>query len=323
MGILDVDDADTIEGQGEALDKVHRFIKNIQESVEMEGGFIFSLFKSGRAESEEDPVFTSELEVDGSAGELANEIVNAAMEDAGEYYKGNQKYVVRAENVKARCLFTLYVKPGEEDEDMEDVEDLPNKKGLLSQLMRHQEKIMKVAVGTVGKITDQLMKSNREKDDRIRELEAGQVNTIKLTEELISGRHARDLELRKVANKEKRSEEVVGMLMQSAPMVLGMIANSQAGNGAPPPAQMGEPNQFVPQQSSHIEPMVEALLGSFTTEQFEEIAKSGVFAPQQIMALVEIAKAVKAKQDAVEAAARAAAQASANATGNAVANGPV
>lgn len=320
MGILDVEDADTIEGEGEALDKVHRFIKNIQESVEMEGGFVFSLFKHGRESSEEDPVFTSELEADGNASELAREIVSAAMEDVGEYFKGTHKYVVRADNVRARCLFSLKVTPGEEDEDMDDIEEMPNKKGLLSQMMRHQEKIMKVAVGTVGKITDQLMKNNREKDDRIKELEANQFQTIKLAEELVSGKHSRDLELRKIENREKRMSELAGVVMQGAPMVLSMIAENKAEKAQATP-QMSAPLPASPSpspQPSRVESMVEGLMESLTQEQFQEIATSGMFSPQQIMVLVEIAKSVKVKQDAQDSAAAAAA-----AVANAVAKGGV
>lgn len=310
MGLLDIEDAETVEGQGEALDKVHRFIKNIQESVEMEGGFVFSLIQHGRASDEEDPVFTSELEVTGNARELAQEIIDAAIEDVSEFFKGTHKYVVRADNVRARCLFSLKVNPKEEDEDMDDIEELPNKKGLLSQLMRHQEKIMKVAVGSVKSVIDMQARSIKERDSRISELEGRQIDTIKMTEDLMSGRHARDLEMRKLETKEKRMGEIAGVVMQGAPVLLSMIANSQAKTGADgnaPPAQMGPSPQ-----SSPIESMVEALIGDLTPEQFAKIYESGVFSPMQIVTLVEIAKSVQAKQQAAEAAAASAANAVAN-----------
>lgn len=297
MGMLDIDDAETVEGQGEALDKVIRFIKNILESVEIEDDeFTFNLYQHGRGSEEEDPVFSSTIEKNGSVTELADEIMEAALEDVAEYYKGTHKYVVRADNVRARCMFSLKVNP-KEDEDMDDIEETPSKKGLMSQLMRHQEKVIKMAVGSVKSVMDMQAKAIREKDERITNLESRQFEAIRLTEELVSGKHARDIELRRIEKKEKRTDEITGMVLQGAPMLLQMISGS--GKEASPAAQMQPPPG-----TSRIEMLVEGLIGSLTPEQFSKIGQAGIFEPEQIMALVEVAKEVQAKEQAREVAAR-------------------
>lgn len=307
MSLLDIDDAETVEGQGEAKDKVLRFIKNIIETVESEEDeFTFNLYKHGRGGEGDDPVFSSEIPCKGGdIGELTDDIIEAAIEDASEFYKGSHKYVVKADNVRARCVFTLKVNP-KDDEDIDDIEEAPSKKGLMSQLMRHQEKIIKVAMGSVQRVIDTQARALRDKDERINTLESKQVETIRMTEELVSGKHARDIELRRIEKKEKRMDEVLGMAVQGAPMLLQMVAASGQKSS---PAEEPPPPEMNSAKESPLENLVDSIIGSFTLEQFQNIAKSGLFQPEQVMMLMELAKYVNAKEEAKDKARAAAAEA--------------
>ena len=305
MGIMDIEDTQAIEGEGEAQEKIERFILNILESVELEGEYIFGLFQHGRGGEEDDPVFSSECE--GSkkqevriarAKELSEEITEAAIEDVSNFLKGTHKYVVKCDNVRARCVFTLKVNQTEDD-DMDDIEETPNKKGLLSQLMRHQEKIMKVAVGSVKNVIDMQSKAIRDKDDRIKALEDKQIETIRITEDLVSGQHARNMEIRKLEKKEKRMDEIAGVVMQGAPMLLQMVANS-ASKKEEGSSETREPQQAQSHQTSDspIEAVAEMLMGTFTTEQLSKIQASGLFAPEQLLMIIKLAQAIDAKNQA-------------------------
>lgn len=307
MGMLDFDDTQSIEGEGEAKEKVEHFILNILESVEMEiNEYVFSVYKHGRGGEEDDPVYSVEYErTEGkrevlikASQELADELVSQAMEDVESYSHGNQKYVVRCEDVKARCVFTLKVNPAD-DEDLDDIEETPNKKGLLSMFMRHQEKIMKVAVGSVKTVLDMQQKTIKDKDETIKRMEERQIETIKLTEDLMSGAHARNIELRKIENKEKRMNEIAGMVLQGAPLLLQMVASSGNKGGGEPPQQppVASAASDAPQPNgSAVENIVDSLLATFTEEQLMEIQKSGIFSPQQLMLLIQLAKESEAKK---------------------------
>jgi hypothetical protein len=322
MGMLDFEDTQAIEGESEAKEKVEHFILNILESFEMDlSEYIFSLYQHGRGGEEDDPVHSVEHERESNkhedlvkaSQELAEEFVDAASEDVSNFLKGKHKYVVRCENVKARCVFTLVVNQTEDD-DMDDIEESPNKKGLLSMFMRHQEKIMKVAVGSVKNVIDMQHKTIKDKDERIKALETGQIETIRLTEELVSGKHMRDLELRKIDNKEKRMNEIAGMVIQGAPMLLQMVAES----GKKAAASTNEEGVQVTEQpvtqsvraepaGSEIESLVSTLLHSFTEEQLLKIQSSGLFSPEQLLTLIQLAREVEAKKKAAASAAGASA----------------
>jgi hypothetical protein len=311
MGIMDIEDVQSIEGEDEASEKVERFVLNILESVEMDGSdYTFNLFQHGRGGEEDDPVFSTEFKrkrkdrdfLVKSAQELAQEIVGEATSDVENFLKGKHKYVVRCQDVNARCVFTLTVNETE-DEDMDDIEETPNKKGLLSQLMRHQEKVMKLAVGATKNVIDMQNRTIREAQERVKQLEERQVENIRLTEELVSGAHARNIEIRRIEKKEKRMDEIAGMVMQGAPMLLQMVAASgvKAGGGEAQAVETGQAAQQTPARAptgSRIEQLVEVLLGTFTQEQMMKMQASGLFAPEQLMTLIEIAREIDAKNKA-------------------------
>lgn len=129
----------------------------------------------------------------------------------------------------------------------------------------------------------------REKDQRIKMLESAQINNLKAFEELISGRHARDIELRRMENAERRKDQVAGVLMQSAPILVGKVLGGGAGA-----AQMAQ----GPGGRTQLELMLEGFLGSISQEQFGKLMELGIFEPHQTMTLMEIIRFVMDRQEA-------------------------
>lgn len=284
-------DTQTIEGAEEATQKVLKFVKAVVANPEMEGTIEFELLQHGAGQEEDDAVWSAEYAPGDEVNQLVKEVVEAAVEDASGYPNGVLKYVFKAVGVKARVIFSLKVN-STEDEDIEDIDDLPNKRGLISQLMRHQEKIMRIAVGSTQKVIKTLETQNQKKDERIDQLESNQINTIKMIEDLVSGRHVRDLELRKLEREEKHKDQAIGMLMTAMPM----LANKLMGGAQGAANVQGSGGPIA--GASPIETMVEGLMSSMTSEQFNNLVKSGLFSPDQMMLLAEIARTIQAKQDA-------------------------
>lgn len=111
--------------------------------------------------------------------------------------------------------------------DFDDTDPLPGLVKELALLLKEQrqEKTeilrlvvdpMNAALGLFREITQHAM-------DRVKEMEARELDTMALFEELSSSRHARDLETQAHAATQKRRDEIMGMLRARLPSVLDGI----------------------------------------------------------------------------------------------------
>lgn len=193
---------------------------------------------------------------DGSIEELVKEIVDEAEEDAVQHARGKVKYAVRIKELGLREIFTLNIPAIDDDEDdYEDLDELPNRRGLIQQQMRHNEVILKEAV-SVGK-SDRSMLYNM-----IRDLQAENALLKRqwfegqaIIENLRNMQFARDLEIEKLRKSEQRKDQVAGMLLQTGPV----LAANLLGGGA------GQAKQTSNEQLGNrtpLEAMVEALISS-------------------------------------------------------------
>lgn len=282
MGV-EIENGSIIEGIREAEEKVRTFLSKYKNSLENEGALVIELYQA--SVGGEEVVETFEYEQGESLEKLVEEVVEAAVEDAdGLVTGGKVKYTVKIEGLRGRVTFSLKVVAGE-DEDLEDVEDLPNKKGLITQQMRHNEKLMKTSMGIMEKFGNILQKTIHDKDSRINALESVHLEGVKLFAELTQQKHVQDMEFRKLEADERRKEQVVGTLMQGAPMLMHMIA-SKVG-GAPVPQMQQGP--------SPLEQMLTGFMNSVTPEQIQALIASGVFRQEQLMSLLEMARAIDEK----------------------------
>ena len=288
----ETEDALAVEGVDDAAQAVAKFLTTLRKSTEADGDITLVLSQTGKGLKEvvhEMPLdFRTEIE------EQVTELVDHAVEDCLGMRAKSMRYVVTAKDeddapLKGRAAFTLKCPDTSDEDDLEDIEDLPNRKGLMGMLMRHQQSVMKMAVGGSKHTHELLMSMVREKDQRIKILENAQVNNLKAFEELISGRHARDIELRRMENAERRKDQVASVLMQSAPILVGKVLGGGAGA-----AEMAQ----APGGRTQLELMLEGFLGSISQEQFGKLMELGIFEPHQTMTLMEIIRFVMDRQEA-------------------------
>lgn len=297
----DFDAAVSCEGQEEAKTRLRDWLKVIAKSIEIEGDVPLELWNVGHGA--EDAIYTTEWDITEPVDDIIEEIMNEAENDAMSVGRGQVRFKVIVEGRKkmGRAAFTLRI-PNNNDidtDDIEDIEELATRKGLMTQLMRHQEKTMKVGLGATDKVLTHLNRLLEAAHARIRELEGGFLNNAKTYEELLSGKHARDLELRKLDNDERRKEQVVGVLLQGMPILINkMLMGKSPATTAPPPGAVPEPGKPFDEAVSPLEQMIESFLQTFTATQLQDIMAKNVFTPEQLMLFMEIAKTIQARQEA-------------------------
>jgi hypothetical protein len=289
----DVENATTVEGIEEAYSKIEIFLRKVKKSPENEGQMDVVLSQTSsrkNKDQEDDPVETFELDMQTDIDALASEIVDCAVEDIEGLRAKNMKYNVKAAGLQLRCTFTLKCDDGEE-EDMDDVDDMPNRKGLLALLMRHTQGQHKLSIGTSKHMIDQLMEENKRKDETILTLQRQAMENIKAYEELVSGRHVRDMEMKKMENKDRRMDQLAGTVLTGFPLIVSKFLGGGAGAGA---------MQAVPGARTPMEAMLEGFIKTLDKEQFTALMSTGVLRPDQIAGLVEIVKFVMEREEAEE-----------------------
>lgn len=308
--MMDADDAISVEGVDDAKGILRSWLKQTKTSSEIEGDVELELCNVG---SGAECIYSTDWDIAEPLEDIIDELMEHAVEDAMSVGRGKVRFKVVVAGMKkaGRAAFTLMVPDnGDLDsDDIEDIEEAATRKGLMTQLMRHQEKVMKVGLGGSAKAQETLSKQLDAANKRIADLEARYMENVKTYEELLSGKHMRDLELRKLDNTERRNEQVAGILMQSIPLLLNKFMTGkqipQVPAGLPAGAPGGPPQKPFSEPVTVIENMLEGFLQSFTPEQLQRIMSSGIFTPPQMMTFVEIAKAVQERMEAREAAAKA------------------
>lgn len=278
---IDAENGTIIEGIGEASQKVKAFLAKYKDSTENEGTLVVELYQA--AVGQEEIVETFEYEQGESLDKLVDEILEAATEDAdGLVTGGKVKYTVKVEGLRGRVAFSLKIVAGD-DEDIEDVEDLPNKKGLITQQMRHNEKLMKTSMGIMEKFGNILQKALHDKDQRIADLEKVHLDGIRVFSEVSQAKHVQDMEFRKLEREEGRKDQAIGILAQGAPMLMSMVASKMGGG----PIQQGP---------TPLEAALTNFMNSIRGEQIQALIASGIFEQGQLMSLLEMAKVVESQQ---------------------------
>lgn len=280
-----VGDALQFQGVDAARVKISEFLTKVSVSLETEGEMQVTL--SQAAKHGEQAVYESVYSFDEVMTEFVEELVDACMKDAEDIGRGKIKYSLTVKGVKGRVTFALVI-PEQEGEDEDDLDEVPNKRGLISQQMRHNEQFMKITVGFAKDNQAMLRAELKDARARIAFLERGHVETIKQYEELISMRHVRDLEFKKLENGERRKDQVGHILMQLAPVV----ASKFMGGGAKAAVEMGA--------KTPLECMLEGFLSTFDQAQLGKLAHAGILSPIQMAGFMEIVGYILERQAAEE-----------------------
>jgi hypothetical protein len=275
----DVEDAIHVDGVSEATQKMRAYVKKIQGNLEVDGNLAIVVSQQWR-DGRKVAIGQVDFSHDRSLEEIVQEIVDGAVEDCMELRAKSMKYHVAAEGMKGHAQFTLKC-PQYDDEDDGDLED-PSKKGLLMMTMRHQETTFKLAIQDRSDVMTVLKDENRELRERCRLLEERSIENMKAYEDLISGKHARDLEMKRLDNSEQRKDMALSTVLQGMPILIGKLVGG--------PEAAAKMATQIPGGRTQLELLVEGFLKTLDGPQFGKIVESGLFSPVQVAGLVEIAK---------------------------------
>lgn len=291
MTVSNVEDAIQFQGLTEAKAKVLEFLTKVAESLETEGELKVTL--SQAAKHGEQAVYETVYSFDESMDEFIDELMDATTKDAEDIGRGKIKYTIQVKGVKGRATFAIVI-PEREGEDEDDLDEVPNKRGLIGQQMRHNESLMKITVGFAKDNQQRLAQENKELRAEITAMKRTHVEALKQYEELISMRHVRDIEFKKLENGERRKDQVGHILMQLAPVVAAKFL----GGGAKAAVEMGA--------KTPLEVMLEGFLSTFDQQQLGKLANAGILSPIQMAGFMEIVGYILERQAAEEAARKAA-----------------
>lgn len=204
---------------------------------------------------------------------LTSEIEMACYDDA-EGIGGVQKYVIiphYGEKLEAAGRFILRVAAGDDTEDGGEIDSEPaTKNGLVSQLMRHNEALMRTAVASTGQIIQLQNRVIARQQEHIETMMGKHFDTTVELEGLVSQRHERDLATKRAAFKIEQTKEIVGKVTQLLPVVVNKIAGKKV----------------MPEKVTPKDVMIRELMGSLTTEQMNTVASA--LKPEQMILLSEI-----------------------------------
>jgi hypothetical protein len=265
----EIADADFVAGVEEAQEKVTRFIDKLGEA-EVEGDVTIILKQLGVGES------AVIIDVTFTPGEdpvaVADSLVDAAREE-GDVLGGVRKFEITVAGHKGRCVFSLQFKEKDDDE----IDEAPNGKGLVSQQMRHNEKLVKLVIGLTAETSKTSRQQLHEANERVKNLEKVHLEGIKTYAEILDAKQLRDLEMTKLLKSEERKDQVGGMLMQSIPAIANKFLGGKVVSGP-----------------TALENMLEGFFRTFTPEQLQETVQTGnlKMRPEQMMGLMEMLKSI-------------------------------
>jgi len=308
-----------VEGLDEARVAIKRFVDKVSRSAETEGDIRIEVWQNGAGAEDAIEVFDLDLE---EPEETVSAILEAASQDAIELGRSTARYKLKTPPLAVRGNFTLRL-PSEEDEFEDDIDELPTSKGIVTQLMRHNEKILKLTVQNMRETKDTLRGMLREQGEYVRTLEGNKLEQVKTYEELLDKKHVRDLEIRRELKKEKRWDEVgefvkmgmpllmakfggpalaAGMKKPAAPQVpaspkpeTGALSEGEKSpdKAAPSPEDKGGEGasmRFTP--TTRVELLAAALGNSFDKEQFQALFQGSLLRNDQKAALAELLQLV-------------------------------
>lgn len=215
--------------------------------------------------------------------QLADLIIEKAEEDA-ESLGGMQQYVVRAyygDNKKpspGRFVARVFTQT-DSDEDQSSSEPA-NAKGQLAQQMRHNEAMMRMTVGATNEMLRAQGRMLEMVTARLEVVERGRTELLTLTEELLSHRHERDLDLAARAAKEKRTDEALGKVMLLAPAIVNKMAGAK----------------LLPEAISPEMDQIKTLLASLSMEQIQQLGT--VLNPAQLTSVLSLYETMQKQTEA-------------------------
>lgn len=156
---------------------------------------------------------------------LAAEISGRAQTDADGLGSGVHRYTLQTVLNKGvnGNRFVFRVRANETGDDEVAGEDSPTQKGLLGQLMRHNEANNRTLHTALGGIVSMMSRQMVSMGERMQSLEAERATTFLALEAAKTEAHDRDMDAMKTLEDEKRKGQAFDKLMQLGPVVVNRI----------------------------------------------------------------------------------------------------
>lgn len=170
----------------------------------------------------------------GDSDERARELADSVFEQADDHshaYEGRQRYKLRALDEEGEeigvYVFALgfanglsRAEPGE-----------PTERGLLAQLMRHNQLLAQINVEQSQAVNSALIAENRDLRGRVEKVEGQRQEWFELLENLHSARHQRELEMAQEAAKAETQGKALRLLAQYVPEAIKKLSPPKGGEG--------------------------------------------------------------------------------------------
>jgi len=211
---------------------------------------------------------------------LLGEINQCAYDDACGI-GGLQRYVVQSfhsgsEKPSQRYVFRV---EGESPEDDGMDSEPATQKGLIAQQMRHNEALARTITMMVTQLGPSFNRTIGQLTEHNEKLMDKHMENIVATEELLSLKHTRDLEMKQLESKDKRANDV----WEKAQILVPFVANRLLGKKV-------LPESIEPQMA-----MLKALLSSFSQEQVQNLMMG--MSVEQRMAFLEFYETFRAEHE--------------------------
>lgn len=218
----------------------------------------------------DDFVIATMHEMDATASQDANGFGGVQTYVIQAFFKGEEKSLAR---------YTFKVQGTDDDDEGGSMaSEPPNRTGITTMLMRHQEAVMRTATMGQAQVVGTLMRQNQVLSELVERFMSERLETVQLMESLLSRKQERDLEVQRAQSKETMLRDAFDKIMTLAPIVVAKFA----GKGA------------IPGVESPMEVQIKGLLETITPDQFEQL--TGTLKPEQQFALAEIYQGLQASE---------------------------
>jgi len=214
---------------------------------------------------------------------LITQIETICYEDAGGL-EGTQRYVLFPyfkDAQKTIGRFVLRIE-GDANDDDELASEPATKTGLLAQLMRHQEAIMRTSMLGIQNVVQMQQRVISRLSEQNEAMLGKHVENINSLEDLRNEKHERDLKSEEARFRQKSMQDIVDKVM----LLLPNVVNKLGGKG----------QKLLPEKSTTTEAGIYSLLSSITPDQLATL--SGVLKPEQLATLQNVYESTREKFEA-------------------------
>lgn len=214
-----------------------------------------------------------EMEYAGEAASVIAELMYRNADDDAESMGGLQKYRLEGHfgrKKKSSQFARRFRIKADENWEEEEFSEPATQKGLLSQLMKHNEKNNIASLGSMNSMIKSLQSELARKDRRIDQLEEKVMAQVEIREQLVSRDHERKLVEIQLIKSEDRKDEIFETVKMLAPIAINRLTGKDLFKDADDPLSM----------------QLKSLIDSMDVDQMQGLM--GVLKPAQSAVLLDL-----------------------------------